>query len=137
MAPVITKTSRNDPCPCGSGNKYKKCCLLNDLPSLAAQTNAQLNAAMAGQDFESMTDMQAFLDQQVTQMNNECPDEFNGLSPNQVHQLLNFPLEEQDLLGWQPTIDESVINQTPIMQLVQGIISLLHEAPIRATANGR
>ncbi|MCM3901529.1 MAG: SEC-C metal-binding domain-containing protein [Pyrinomonadaceae bacterium] len=23
----MTKTSRNDPCPCGSGKKYKKCCL--------------------------------------------------------------------------------------------------------------
>jgi len=21
------KTGRNDPCPCGSGKKYKKCCL--------------------------------------------------------------------------------------------------------------
>ena len=26
-APVRTKTGRNDPCPCGSGKKYKKCCL--------------------------------------------------------------------------------------------------------------
>ena len=24
------KTGRNDPCPCGSGKKYKKCCLLNE-----------------------------------------------------------------------------------------------------------
>ncbi|MFQ5790172.1 MAG: SEC-C metal-binding domain-containing protein [Acidobacteriota bacterium] len=24
------KPSRNDPCPCGSGNKYKKCCLLRE-----------------------------------------------------------------------------------------------------------
>lgn len=23
----MTKISRNDPCPCGSGKKYKKCCL--------------------------------------------------------------------------------------------------------------
>jgi len=23
----VTKTRRNDPCPCGSGKKYKKCCL--------------------------------------------------------------------------------------------------------------
>ena len=23
------KVGRNDPCPCGSGKKYKKCCLLN------------------------------------------------------------------------------------------------------------
>lgn len=24
----MTKTRRNDPCPCGSGKKYKKCCLV-------------------------------------------------------------------------------------------------------------
>ncbi|MCL0076849.1 SEC-C metal-binding domain-containing protein [Dehalococcoidia bacterium] len=23
---VDPKTSRNEPCPCGSGKKYKKCC---------------------------------------------------------------------------------------------------------------
>ncbi|MBW2689835.1 MAG: SEC-C domain-containing protein, partial [Deltaproteobacteria bacterium] len=22
----VTKIGRNDPCPCGSGKKYKKCC---------------------------------------------------------------------------------------------------------------
>lgn len=25
--PLINKVGRNDPCPCGSGKKYKKCCL--------------------------------------------------------------------------------------------------------------
>ena len=30
-APVrVTKVGRNDPCPCGSGKKYKRCCGLND-----------------------------------------------------------------------------------------------------------
>jgi len=24
------KVGRNDPCPCGSGKKYKKCCLLKE-----------------------------------------------------------------------------------------------------------
>ena len=30
VMPVIAapKTGRNDPCPCGSGKKYKKCCLI-------------------------------------------------------------------------------------------------------------
>lgn len=23
---IVEKTGRNDPCPCGSGKKYKKCC---------------------------------------------------------------------------------------------------------------
>ena len=26
----MAKPGRNDPCPCGSGKKYKKCCLTND-----------------------------------------------------------------------------------------------------------
>ncbi len=26
----MTKISRNAPCPCGSGKKYKKCCLQNN-----------------------------------------------------------------------------------------------------------
>ncbi|TET15677.1 MAG: hypothetical protein E3J81_04460, partial [Dehalococcoidia bacterium] len=25
-AAVAARTGRNDPCPCGSGKKYKKCC---------------------------------------------------------------------------------------------------------------
>ena len=27
--PLASKVGRNDPCPCGSGKKYKKCCMLN------------------------------------------------------------------------------------------------------------
>lgn len=29
-APAKAKVGRNDPCPCGSGKKYKKCCWLKD-----------------------------------------------------------------------------------------------------------
>ncbi len=28
-APPATKVGRNEPCPCGSGKKYKKCCAIN------------------------------------------------------------------------------------------------------------
>lgn len=28
VLPVLPKVGRNDPCPCGSGKKYKKCCLI-------------------------------------------------------------------------------------------------------------
>jgi hypothetical protein len=30
MAVKKVKIGRNDPCPCGSGKKYKKCCMLKD-----------------------------------------------------------------------------------------------------------
>jgi hypothetical protein len=37
----MEKVGRNDPCPCGSGKKYKKCCELKEAPK---QTHKPLNA---------------------------------------------------------------------------------------------
>ncbi len=42
------KTGRNEPCPCGSGLKYKKCCLLaSAAPSMIELTPVQLVEARA------------------------------------------------------------------------------------------
>ncbi len=30
---MVEKVGRNDPCPCGSGKKYKSCCFLKDQQS--------------------------------------------------------------------------------------------------------
>jgi hypothetical protein len=47
----MTKTGRNDPCPCGSGKKYKKCCLSNDEQAArAAYAAASAAAAAAAAD---------------------------------------------------------------------------------------
>jgi tetratricopeptide (TPR) repeat protein len=40
----MNKTGRNDPCPCGSGHKYKRCCLAKDQ---AAEHAALAAAAVA------------------------------------------------------------------------------------------
>jgi tetratricopeptide (TPR) repeat protein len=44
MVSTMTKTGRNDPCPCGSGKKYKQCCLKKDE---AAEHEALAAAAAA------------------------------------------------------------------------------------------
>jgi hypothetical protein len=36
------RAGRNDPCPCGSGKKYKKCCIDLDRPALAADETGPL-----------------------------------------------------------------------------------------------
>ena len=36
------KIGRNSPCPCGSGKKYKKCCLLKQVPPPSAETVKQV-----------------------------------------------------------------------------------------------
>ena len=33
----MAKIGRNDPCPCGSGQKYKRCCLPRDEAAAAAR----------------------------------------------------------------------------------------------------
>jgi len=41
---VTVKIGRNDPCPCGSGKKYKRCCLAKDQEAERARRVAtQLN----------------------------------------------------------------------------------------------
>lgn len=46
-APAGTAAGRNDPCPCGSGRKYKKCCLHNNA---AGQSSASAAATLHQQD---------------------------------------------------------------------------------------
>jgi tetratricopeptide (TPR) repeat protein len=43
----MAKTGRNDPCPCGSGKKYKQCCLARDEAAAATARAAQAAAAPA------------------------------------------------------------------------------------------
>lgn len=53
---MTSKTSRNDPCPCGSGQKYKKCCLEKDQAAeRAAFTRAAAKVATAEQAHSKAT----------------------------------------------------------------------------------
>ena len=49
----MTQTGRNEPCPCGSGKKYKKCCLEKD--QSAAQNTAAGVSADLQQAIENIT----------------------------------------------------------------------------------
>jgi tetratricopeptide (TPR) repeat protein len=46
----VPKAGRNDPCPCGSGKKYKHCCLDKDRAAELAPAVAQRVALQAQQD---------------------------------------------------------------------------------------
>jgi hypothetical protein len=41
------KIGRNDPCPCGTGEKYKKCCAAKDAAARSAELAALSAAAQA------------------------------------------------------------------------------------------
>lgn len=44
------KSGRNDPCPCGSGRKYKKCCLRGDEELVQQMTAARKTEAVGHAD---------------------------------------------------------------------------------------
>jgi tetratricopeptide (TPR) repeat protein len=51
MRIMATKIGRNDPCPCGSGKKYKRCCLEQDQQD-QREAAVALAAALAEQQAE-------------------------------------------------------------------------------------
>ena len=50
---MTAPAGRNDPCPCGSGRKYKKCCAVTDKASVRDAGKRQALEAVLGRFFES------------------------------------------------------------------------------------
>ena len=51
----MAKTGRNDSCPCGSGQKYKRCCLPRDTAAAAERAAADRAAAARAREAERST----------------------------------------------------------------------------------
>jgi len=100
---------RNDPCPCGSGKKFKHCCLGKENGTASRHNSAgiseALRKALEGRQFKSPEEAQAFLDQITQQQNRRHLDEFHGLSPEQMHQILNFPFASPGLVRFPELLD--------------------------------
>jgi len=90
---------RNDPCPCGSGKKYKRCCLNNVPPhslGIPDELAGKLSKILEATQHSSMDDMQDFVDQLMEEQNARTVDDFHGLSPAQMHDIIYTPFEAID-----------------------------------------
>jgi len=124
---MSAKTGRNDLCPCGSGKKYKNCCLLQ-------AANDDFKDFIAGQDFTSLEEAQAVASNFVKQRNERPHDDFQGLSSEQVHQMLHFPFESPSLFHFPETLRTDP--EAPIVTLIQWIANAIDEKGLKATAKG-
>lgn len=168
--PVV---GRNDPCPCGSGSKYKKCCLNStpgpsatgavpssggsfgadfqdnvlDLarsdraqhggvlnPGLSGRVNDDLKAVLANQQFESIEQAQTFVQHHMGRRNSTGLIEFNGLSPEQMHRLINFPFDSPELLHFPD--DYQVDNAVPYVLFFNQLVSAIGNKSFKPTATG-
>ncbi len=123
------KVGRNDPCPCGSGKKYKKCCL-----SSAAKVSDELQDLIAEQDFNSIEEAQAFTNEYIQHKNQRPSDDFCGLSPEQMYQVLNFQFDCSNIVFFPESLNTPT--KAPLQTLFDFIIDAIADDGLKATAKG-
>jgi hypothetical protein len=129
---------RNDPCPCGSGLKYKKCCLgrRSDPPAGGGPDSLhdEILQALEGRDFGSLEEANAFLALHAQQRNRQPLEDFAGLSSEQIHRLLYFPFDSPNLVTFPPTLAEEPV--APILTLFSLLVEAIGEQGLKPTAKG-
>jgi len=132
----MMKIGRNDPCPCGSGIKYKKCCAgKGDAePTGPGAILDELKEMLDGQSFASLEEVNAFAARFMEGRNQAAIDDFHGLSSEQMHRLLYFPLETPQLVEFPPCLD--VVPEAPIMTLFNLLLDGIGTDGLKATATG-
>lgn len=65
------RVGRNDPCPCGSGKKYKKCCLASEAGAPSGTSKPLGTRESLGSEDKILDDMQGDL-QQLSQWSREA-----------------------------------------------------------------
>lgn len=132
-----SKVGRNEPCPCGSGKKFKHCCSDQSPPpgsSGASDLGTELRAALAGQNFGTLADAQAFTER-FTQRHNRAPNlDFHGLSSEQMFSFLHHPFESPPLVRFVECLEISPT--APIMTLFGLLTTGIAEQDLKATAKG-
>jgi len=99
----MNKISRNDPCPCGSGAKYKKCCIdkilsfpgtdgfIGEELKTPKQLLELVKAEFAKKEVGSIDEMNEQLSVIMNNFNSVANAPFLGLSPSQMHNILYTP----------------------------------------------
>ncbi len=129
---------RNAPCPCGSGKKYKHCCLGKEPPPRMSSLMDELRAAIAGKTFNSLNEANAFA-QAFTESKNRVPQlDFLGLSSEQMHLLLDFPFAKTgEIVEIDLDLSPAAFRGIPVVDnalLFMG--RLAEQEPLKATAKG-
>ncbi len=124
---------RNDPCPCGSGKKYKKCCYLLDGPTPTSPIDQDFVDELNIDSAEILEALQQRADELMAQQNSRGLEEFHGLSPHQMHDVLSSPLDNCAFqLMPQFTLQSEQVNA---LFLANALIDFIGDG-VKATAKG-
>jgi hypothetical protein len=137
------KTLKDDDlCSCGSGEEYINCCWIRDVLREKRKKVRipfeELEDAVKDKVFKSQDEMQCFADEMMEKSNREPDEDFLGLSPEQIHRLLSFPLEQnEDIVRLDKKLPSKVFEGAPIARHTLLFLSELAKVePLKATAKG-
>jgi hypothetical protein len=132
------KTGRNDLCPCGSGKKYKHCCLTKRVdpqqPGLAQSILDEITEAAAEQPFSTLDELNAFASQVTNQRNQSTLAEFCGLTPDQMNCMLYAPFTSPETVCF--STDMRPVTNTGVMPVFIALVEAIGESGLKATATG-
>jgi len=104
---------RNEPCPCGSGKKYKKCCaLINDAGS------AQLSRSECREFYELWYGLMGFVNEKKKVIKEKIKAQYpNEVSDVWVHKVRDVLWEEPDLINEYIATADLSVEQKEILML--------------------
>jgi hypothetical protein len=129
---------RNEPCPCGSGKKYKQCCLGKEPPPRLLSAMDDLRVAIAGENFKSLDEANAFAQNFMESKNRVSQLDFLGLSSEQMGRLLYFPfVKTQAIVEINLHLPPVAFRGIPVVENILLFLDMLVEQePLKATAKG-
>ncbi|WP_432821842.1 YecA family protein [Trichloromonas sp.] len=135
----MTEPGRNAPCPCGSGLKYKKCCMdrdqQKDTPkSRSAEVLSEIQQLLKGAEFASLDDVNSVISSHMNRRNQAPLEDFSGLSPSQMNRLLNFSFDSPTIATFSEILD--VDPEAPVISLFKLLVNAIGDQGLKPTATG-
>lgn len=132
------RTGRNDPCPCGSGRKFKHCCLRaraeGSTSTPTVDVSEALHEAIGERTFDSLDDVRAFAQSFMRERNAAPVADFHGLSPEQMGRLLDAPFDSPTVVRFPRIID--IEPEAPVATLFSLLIEAIGERGLKPTKTG-
>lgn len=128
------KLGRNDPCHCGSGKKYKRCCMDN-ASKQHAQVFDDVDSMLAMNPGLTLDELNAALQHKVQDRNNQPHPDFCGMTPTQMTNWLYAPFDQ---LQWVTINTPDDLSASPVMRYLALILdeAMQNQGVIKATSKG-
>ena len=129
------KIGRNDPCPCGSGSKYKHCCLSvgSHGDAVVESVRDDIDRALAGRSFDSLDEVNAALFEMTMERNRAPREEFDGLSSDQLARLFSEPFDSPEIVEFKC---DFALPTGPMFNLFVMLSVKLANGRVKATKTG-